>query len=446
MSARRAVASFEPEQLNKYLSELIDRAAGWLSFEEYQRIIDHALVLFPDDGLFEAARQFCLTYDPEQTPENLRVEADSFGRRGTPRPAIRRAAAHRPRIAYVGNHLHPELMDGYIGFHDHDRFDILLFSDADPDKLPHRNPRLGIHRLDEVDLARACAAMEIDLVIDIVGPYPRASLLKPFLALRDRIAPVQCLWLNTFTTTGCAAYDYVIADRALVHPGEEHWFSERIRYLPHCQWFWTPSTGAPAPGPLPALANGHITIGSANRGLKLNDAVLTLWADVMARLPDARLRLVGWHTDGWRLRRRILALFGGRGVAPERIDFLPALELERLPEFYQTVDLTLDTFPFNGGLTTFESLWMGVPVVALAGHRFTARQTEDILGVLDLKHWIAGDRAGFVELVARLAGDLDALATARAQLRARMVASPLCDGPRFARDLETLFLDMLAAR
>jgi predicted O-linked N-acetylglucosamine transferase (SPINDLY family) len=89
---------------------------------------------------------------------------------------------------------------------------------------------------------------------------------------------------------------------------------------------------------------------------------------------------------------------------------------------------------------------MGVPVVTVAGQRFTARQTEDILGVLDLKHWVADDRDDFVELAVRLAGDLGQLAAARAQLRGRMRASPLCDGPRFARDLEALFLDMLAGR
>jgi predicted O-linked N-acetylglucosamine transferase (SPINDLY family)/dTDP-glucose pyrophosphorylase/predicted negative regulator of RcsB-dependent stress response len=446
LAARRRLARLAPETMHDHLADLIDRATGWLSFEEYQRIVDHALVLFPDDDLFEAARQFSLVYDVEQTAESLRAEADAFGRRATPCAAAPRRTARRPRIAYVGNHLHRELMNDYIGFHDHDRFEISLFGNDDLDKVSQRDPRLRTYRLDEVDLAAACAAMEIDLVVDVVGPYPRSSLLEPFLALRQRVAPVQCLWMNTFTTTGSPAYDFVITDGCLVRPGEEHWFSERVLRLPSCQWFWTEPDRWPEPGPPPALSNGYVTLGSANRGLKLNDAVLDLWADVMARLPSARLRLVGWHTDGWRLRRRILARFADRGVTQERIEFLHAFEHARLPEYYQGIDLTLDTFPFNGGLTTFESLWMGVPVVALAGQRFTARQTEDILGVLGLDRWVAPDRPGFVGLVADLAADLDQLATARGQLRGRMRASPLCDGPQFARDLEALFLEMLARR
>ena len=446
LSARRLLAGLAPKTLYDHLADLIDRATGWLSFEEYQRIIDHALVLFPDDDLFEAARQFALVYDVEQSAESLRAEADAFGRRATPRSVVARHAARRPRIAYVGNHLHRELMNDYIGFHDHDRFEISLFGNDDLDKVSRRDPRLRTYRLDEMDLAAACAGMEIDLVVDIVGPYPRASLLEPFLSLRERVAPVQCLWMNTFTTTGSAAYDFVITDGCLVRPGEEHWFSEHVLRLPHCQWFWTEPDRWPEPGPPPALSNGYLTLGSANRGLKLNDSVLDLWADVMARLPSARLRLVGWHTDGWRLRRRILARFAERGVPHERIEFLHAFEHAHLPEYYREIDLTLDTFPFNGGLTTFESLWMGVPVVALAGQRFTGRQTEDILGVLGLDRWVAPDRAGFVALVASLAADLDQLARARTELRARMRASPLCDGPRFARDLETLFLEMLARR
>jgi len=144
---------------------------------------------------------------------------------------------------------------------------------------------------------------------------------------------------------GSAAYDYVITDGRMVPPGEEQGFSERIIRLPHCQWFYTARELSPEPGPLPARADGHVTFGIANRGLKLNDAVLTLWAELMAQLPSARMRFIGWHTDGWRLRRHILATFAERGVAAERLDFLPGVEPDQVWDFYRTVDLTLDTFP-----------------------------------------------------------------------------------------------------
>jgi predicted O-linked N-acetylglucosamine transferase (SPINDLY family) len=334
---------------------------------------------------------------------------------------------------------------GYVGFHDHDRFDICVFTDDDQRaKLPDRDSQLAAYRLKEVDLAQACAATGIDLVVDLIGPYPRSALLGPYRAMCKRIAPVQCLWINSFGTTGAPGYDYLIADRGLIRPGEERWFTERVIHMPHCQWFWTPPARPTDPGPLPAETNGHVTFGSANRGLKLNDAVLSLWAEVMARLPDARLRLVGWHTEDWPLRRRISAIFDAHGVDSARIDLVAGMEPDRLPTFYRTVDLTLDTFPFNGGLTTLESLWMGVPVIALAGATFTGRQTESILRLLGHADWIAPDRAGFVARAVALAGDLGLLTAARTTLRDQMRASPLCDGPGFARDLEALFIEMLA--
>ncbi|HUA55304.1 MAG TPA: tetratricopeptide repeat protein [Candidatus Sulfotelmatobacter sp.] len=444
-AARQALAALVPSQRRDRFADTIDAAIGWLALDEYQAIVAHALAEFPDDDLLQAAHQFGLVYDQTQTAEDLRHAADRFGASVPASPRRTPSVGRRPRIAYVGNWLHRELMDGYIGFHDHDRFEISLFTDADPAMLPRRDARLSVYRLDGVDLAQACATMDIDLVIDVVGPYPRAELFGPFRALRRRVAPVQCLWLNCFSTTGSPAYDYLIADGHLIQPGEERWFSEHVLRMPHSQWFWTPPHEL-ASGALPALANGYVTFGSTGRGLKLNDAVLNLWAEVLAQLPASRLRLLGWHIEDWRLRRRILTVFADHGVAAERIDFLSHVEKARLPEFHRSIDLSLDTFPFNGGMTSFEALWMGVPVVTLDGERFTARQTAMILHGLGLGEWVARDDAGFVALATDLARDVDRLTAARASLRERMRASPLCDGPGFARALEALFVEMLDGR
>jgi predicted O-linked N-acetylglucosamine transferase (SPINDLY family) len=241
-----------------------------------------------------------------------------------------------------------------------------------------------------------------------------------------------------------AGYDYLIADPGVIPPADERWFTERVIRLPHCQWFWTPPPRPADGGPLPALTNGHVTFGSVARGIKLNDAVLQLWAAVLARLPDARLRLLGVYTEDWRLRRRILEVFAAGGVAATRIDFLPGMAPEQLPTFFRTVDLTLDTFPFNGGLTTLEALWMGLPIVTLRGATFTGRQTETILRLIGRSAWIAGDRDDFVARAVALAQDRNALASARAALRGHLTGSPICDPAGFTRDLEARFLEMLA--
>lgn len=443
-AAERAFSRGSPDAIRRRLGDLINAAIGWLALDEYHGIIAYALERFPDDDLFQAARQFGLVYDPARAPDDLRANAERNGRHITVQNLSRRPRTGRPRIAYVGNFLHRELM-GHVGFHDHDRFDIAIFTDDDAAavKLAPRDPRFAIYPLGDTDLAQACAALSIDLVIDVVGPFPRESLLKAYRTLRQRVAPVQSLWLNTFSTTGSPAYDYVISDGVMVRPGDEHRFSERVLRLPHCQWLWAPSEHVRDPGPLPARANRHVTFGSANRGLKLIDPVLTLWAEAVASVPEARLRLIGWHGDDWRLRRRILAVFAEHGVGAERITFVPGVDPARSPDFYRDVDLTLDTFPFNGGMTTLEALWMGVPVVTLAGDRFTARQTESILRPLGLTEWVAPDRAAFVALAARLATDLDGLAAIRGSLRERMRASPLCDRAAYCRDLEALFVEML---
>lgn len=425
---------------------LIHDAIPRLSLDEYQRVVAAAQSAWPEDPLFESARLFGLVYDPRCDAEALRQEAQRFAGAVPQRPRPGRVPGRRPRVAYVGNYLHREFMAGYLPHHDHDRFEITLITDDALDKLGPRDPRLAVYRPKQAPIETICAALSIDLVIDVVGPYPRESLLKPHLALRRRVAPVQCLWINSFATTGSPAYDFLIADRGVIPAADERWYTERILALPHGQWFWTPPEQDIDPGPLPMLARRHVTLGSANRAMKLNDAVLNLWADVLLALPEARLRLAGWHTDDWATRRRVRGHLAARNIAAARVDFVAPADPDRMLVFYRTVDLTLDTFPFNGGLTTLESLWMGVPVIALAGQTFTGRQTESILRLLGHEDWVAPDRAGFVSRAVALASDPQRLAALRAGLRPAIAAAPMCDGPGFARDLEALFDHMLTSR
>lgn len=443
--ARAALASCSPGTLRKGLADLINDAIAYIGFDEYRRIVAHARAAFPDDDLFEAAHQFGHSYDIGQSLASIRTEADRFGAADRPRTIARRRTAGRPRIAYVGNFLHRELM-GHVEHHDHERFEFFLFSNDDAGKLTRPDPRLTILRPEHVDVAAACAALEIDLLVDVIGPYPREGLLDLYRKTRERIAPIQCLWLNTFHTSGSPAYDYVIADPVFIRPGEERWYSEQVLRLPHCEWNWSPPLRSLEPGPLPARSNGFVTFGSANRGIKLNDVVLGLWASVLARLPGSRLRLMCWHTDHWPLRRRIVETFGAHGVSADRIDFVPPAAMDRVQPFYQSIDLSLDTIPFNGGLTTFESLWMGVPIITLVGDTFTSRQSESILRTLGRPEWVAPDRATFVDHAVAIARDLDRVAGARVTLREEMERSPIRDTRRFARDLEAQFAVMLESR
>jgi predicted O-linked N-acetylglucosamine transferase (SPINDLY family) len=187
---------------------------------------------------------------------------------------------------------------------------------------------------------------------------------------------------------------------------------------------------------LPASSNGHVTFGSFNNPAKVTAPVTALWAQVLRAVPGSRLVLQyrGWNDPptGQRLRDA----FAAAGVDPQRLTLRGwEVHAQLLPR-YQEIDIALDTFPYSGGLTTCEALWMGVPVVTWPGKTFAGRHSLSHLSNVGLTETIARTPAEYVEIAAGLAHDLPRLARLRAELRPRMAASPLCDGPRFARNLE----------
>jgi predicted O-linked N-acetylglucosamine transferase (SPINDLY family) len=190
------------------------------------------------------------------------------------------------------------------------------------------------------------------------------------------------------------------------------------------------------PGPLPALAgNGEVTFGSFNVVAKISAMTLDLWASVLRAVPRSRLLLKATALGFPSVRDRLRAELAARGIDAERIEFREWVTGGHL-EAYNDVDIALDTAPFNGATTSCEALWMGVPVVTVAGDRSPARMGVSILSAAGCAEWIASDAAAYVAIAERLAGDLDALKNLRGGLRARLSASPLMDGKRFARDFE----------
>jgi predicted O-linked N-acetylglucosamine transferase (SPINDLY family) len=185
---------------------------------------------------------------------------------------------------------------------------------------------------------------------------------------------------------------------------------------------------------LPALANGHVTFGSFNQPAKLGDRVIELWARLMSTVANSRL-LMAPVPPGY-ARERYLQMFSARGISRERIEFearLPSLQYQALRG---RVDVALDPLPMNGGSTTCETLWMGVPLVTLSGERFVARAGTSLLTTVGLGHCVARDAEDYIAIAAGLATDLPRLAQLRGALRGKMQRSPLLDGARFAHNLE----------
>ncbi len=272
----------------------------------------------------------------------------------------------------------------------------------------------------------------IDILIDLSGHTAHNRLAM----FAWKPAPVQVSWLGYFATTGVPAVDYFIADPWTLPPDQEAYFTEQIWRLPETRLCFTPPTAEVAVGPLPALANGYITFGCFNNLSKMNDAVVALWAQVLHAVPGSRLFLKYQQLGEASVRQRTGERFAVHGIVPGRLIFEDYVPRADYLAVYKRVDIALDPFPFPGGTTTVEALWMGVPVLTLAGERFLSRQGVGLLMNAGLLEWVASDPSDYVTRAIAHAGDLQALASLRSGLRQQVLASPIFDAPRFAQHFE----------
>lgn len=278
----------------------------------------------------------------------------------------------------------------------------------------------------------------IDLLLDLAGHTAWNRL--PLFAWKP--APVQASWLGYFASTGVAAIDFLVTDRTSVPDAARAFFSEQLWYLPETRLCFAPPRPAPEPSALPALHNGFVTFGSFQGMAKIRDEVLALWARVLRAVPGARLRLQNKEAADPQMQQQLLEKLERLGVERERVALAGPTDRAHYLAAYAAVDIVLDTFPYPGGATTCEGLWMGVPTLTLAGNTLLARQGASLLDAAGLPAWIARDEDDYVARAARLAADTAALAQLRASLRDRLPASPLMDARRFAGHLESALLGM----
>jgi len=295
--------------------------------------------------------------------------------------------------------------------------------------------------LSDERLAHKIREDRIDILIDHSGHTAHNRL--PMFAWKP--APVHVSWLGYFATTGVAAMDYLIADPWTLPESEEANFTEKIWRLPQTRLCFTaPDVDLPVP-PLPALENGTITFGCFNNLTKMNDSVVALWARILTAVPRSRLFLKAKQLGEASVKQSIVERFAGHGIHSERLTLEGRSPRPEYLAAYQRVDIGLDPFPFPGGTTTAESLWMGVPVLTLAGERFLARQGVGLLMNAGLPDWIAADPEDYVARAVSHAGELHRLAALRSGLRAQVLASPIFDAPRFARHFEAALRGMWQA-
>lgn len=289
-------------------------------------------------------------------------------------------------------------------------------------------------------LARRVRDDGIDILIDLAGHTANNRLT----VFAWKPAPIQASWLGYFATTGVSAMDYFVADPWTLPPEQEPFFTEQVWRLPETRLCFTPPDSKVEVNALPASAVGYVTFGCFNNLSKMNNAVVQLWARVLNAVPGSRLFLKSGQLADGSVCRRTSERFASHGVGAERLIFEGQSERTDYLAAYHRVDIALDPFPFPGGTTTVEALWMGVPVLTLEGERFLARQGVGLLMNAGLADWIAADAEDYVARAANHAGNLLALAALRARLREQALASPIYDAPRFARSFEQALRTMWA--
>lgn len=393
-------------------------------------------------------------YGPTYSPAQLLADHRAFGERFEG-PWRDRWPQHAPRqddrrlrVGFVSGDFceHPVgfFLEGTLAWIDRAALDIVLYPTAyKSDDLTRRLQAMGfpwqpLAGLSDEQAAQCIAADGIEILVDLSG-HTADHRLQLFAR---KPAPIQVAWLGYWATTGLQAMDYILCDPYAVPADEVDHFVEQPWYLPDTRLCFTPPTDAISPEPPPALANGYITFGCFNNLTKMTEPVIALWARVLQSVPAARLLLKSRPLADASTRESVQRRFAAHGIGAERLLLEAQSSRHDYLLTYNRVDIALDPFPFTGATTSVEGLWMGVPFITLRGDRLVAHQGEGILHNAGLADWIAADADAYVALAQAWAGDLAGLTALRATLRPRLLASKLCDGPRFARNLQAAFEGM----
>jgi predicted O-linked N-acetylglucosamine transferase (SPINDLY family) len=425
------------------------------SIEEAVAAYRAAVELKPEFAEAGSGALACTNYNDRWSPAALYEAHHAWGElhgRPLPQPdsyVNERNGDRRLRVGYVSpdfrQHSVAYFLEPLLRNHDRQAIEVFCFAEVNwPDARTKQFQGLADHWVTTVgmsdeSLAERIRRDRIDILVDLAGHTAKNRL--PMFA--EKPAPVQATWLGYPTTTGLAAIDYRLVDAVTDPEADGDAFSsESMVRLPGGFLCYGAPDEAPAPAAPPHLSRGLVTFGSFNNPSKLSGATIDAWSRLLSRLPAARLLLKGKPFACAVTRASLLERLHRFGVAKERVELVAWLPDETHLALYNRIDIALDPFPYNGTTTTCEALWMGVPVVTLRGDRHAGRVGASLLTQVGLSDLIADSVETYIETAAALAGDPARLADLRQSLRPRMAASPLCDGPAFARKVEAAYRTM----
>jgi predicted O-linked N-acetylglucosamine transferase (SPINDLY family) len=422
--------------------------------------LDRAIALFraaiaraPDDAAYFSNLLFALCFSEKVAPAEVLAEHRRFDARfAAPLARAQRPHANardperRLKVAYLSPDFrrHPGgyFFEAFMAHHDHDRFEVVGYSttrlaDTFTRKLAPLADRWSVLAdLDDRGMAERIREDAIDILVECTGHMAGNRML----VMARKPAPVQVSFPLYPSTTGLSAIDYRIMDPYFAPAGAEALHAEILVRLPDVHVCYTPGEDAPMPAAqAPALASGRFTFGCFNNYAKVRDPVVALWARILKALPESRL-VLKWYGLGDERPDWVHERFARHGIAPERIETLGFQKNQY--DAYLGIDLTLDPFPANGGTTSCDSLWMGVPVLTLKGETPFSRVGLCHLTNLGLEELVADSDEAYERIAIGLARDPARLQRLRSGLRQRMAASPLTDGKRYTRNLEKAYRTM----
>ena len=345
------------------------------------------------------------------------------------------------RIGYVSaffyHHAEAFFVLPLLESHDRSVFEIHCYSDVGlPDEITNRHKVVVDHwhecqQLSHDQLAGQIHRDQIDILIDLMMHMGRNR--APVFARKP--APVQIAWLAYPSGTGMRAIDHRITDPIIDPPGNDNFYSENSIRLPHCWCCYDPLSNAPPAMPRP---DRPVTFGSLNNPRKLNEQTIRLWARAMQAVPESRILLLSISAVQ---RRHLVEIFSSTGVSPQRVGFVGRMQRNEYLRQYDRIDIALDPLPYAGITTTCDALWMGVPVVTLAGQTAAGRAGASILSAAGCAEFVATDADQFVAIATSLANDAVRLHELRSNLREQCERSLLMDHRQFARDFESAILN-----
>lgn len=352
------------------------------------------------------------------------------------------------RIGLVSGDLHDHpvsyFLENLVTSINKNKYEIVVFSNHD--KVTNETLRIKKHaaawhqidKLDDYDVTNLIIKNNISILIDLSGHTFRNRL--PVFAQKP--AKIQATWLGYWATTGLSEVDFIIADRFLVPPSQEIYFTEKVARLPNSYLCFVPPPFEIEVSETPAIKNNFITFGCFNNAIKISYDVVEAWSEILISTPNSKIYFKGLsYTEDQKLR--ISSIFSDLKITKERIVFEGLSNREEILKSYKEVDIALDTFPYPGGTTSCEALWMGVPIISTKGNDFLSNVSESIFHAANCEELFCLTIEEYISKAQDLASDYSKLNSTRLKRRSILEASDLCNGEKFARSFEALCTEMI---